>query len=520
MKLFQKKIFKYGAFAVALTCVTVAVVIAANVIFASLASHYFWYVDMTGEAFYDVSDEATKLLDGVDKDNDVTIYFLTDKDQLNSAVNSQNYYGSGGLWGMKYIHELALELADEYEYISVDYIDVNKEGRRIREIVGDEYYDQTPQFYSYNIIVDNLLPETFDENGNPVTYYHNYRVYTRDSFYAFNYSTLMVNAFRGDYKLASAILAVTREEAPTVYFVSGHAEAVGEYYYGQKDNAANENYGSALPVWQFFRDCGYNIRKINLQYEDFEEGEAIVVIYAPQTDYLDGSISEIGKLDEYLSKDGHDLMVFMEPTLRSMPNLEGLVKKYCGISFDQAKVKADAGSAISIDGYTFAADIADNEKANSVFGKVAMEGKTVFSNARPISVEASDNTDVLCYVAEGSSMIYSEKETLTAKEDEKALLTVTQLENDNRIICSGSTGFMNGIVLDSDVYVNRDLTYALLADAGEDRVPMNVMYKTIRSEGLDITLTQSRIWTAIVAIAIPLAVAAAGTIVYVRRRHS
>ena len=211
-------------------------------------------------------------------------------------------------------------------------------------------------------------------------------------------------------------------------------------------------------------------------------------------------------------------MIF--PTLRSMPNLEGLVKKYCGISFDQAKVKADAGSAISIDGYTFAADIADNEKANSVFGKVAMDGKTVFSNARPISVEASDNTDVLCYVAEGSSMIYSENETLTAKEDEKALLTVTQLENDNRIICSGSTGFMNGIVLDSDVYVNRDLTYALLADAGEDRVPMNVMYKTIRSEGLDITLTQSRIWTAIVAIAIPLAVAAAGTIVYVRRRHS
>lgn len=520
MKLFQKKNFKYGAFAVALTCVCVAVIITANVIFASLAAHFFWYVDMTGEAFYDVSDEAIKLLEGVDEKNDVTIYFLAQKDQLNSAASSQNYYGAGGLWGMKYIHEIALDLADRFDYISVDYIDINKEARKIREIVGDEYYEQAGQFYSHNVIVDNLLPETFDENGNPVTYYHNSRVYSRDAFYSFNYSTLSVSSFRGDYRLASAILAMTKEDPPTVYFVSGHAEAVGEYYYGQEDNAANENYGNASSVWQFFRDCGYNIRKINLQYDDFEEGESIVVIYAPQTDYLDGGISEIDKLDKYLSEDSHDLMVFMEPTLRSMPNLEGLIKKYCNISFDQAKVKADSDSAISIDGYTFAADVADNEKANSIFSNISMEGKTVFLNARPISVEASGNTHPLCYVPAGSSMIYSENETLTAKEDEKALLTVTKLENDNRILCSGSTGFIAGLMMDSDVYLNRDLMFSCLLDAGETQVPMNVSYEIIRSEGLDITLTESRIWTVIVAIAIPLAVAAAGTIVYVRRRHS
>ena len=197
-----------------------------------------------------------------------------------------------------------------------------------------------------------------------------------------------------------------------------------------------------------------------------------------------------------------------------------LKKKYCNISFDQAKIKADASSAISVDGYTFAADVADNEKASSIFKNISMEGKTVFSNARPISVEASDNTDVLCYVAEGSSMIYSEDKVISAKDDEKALLTLTKLENDNTILCSGSIGFMSGVVMDSDVYLNRDLAFSYITETGETRLPMNILYKTIRSEGLDITLTQSRIWTVIVAIAIPLAVAAAGTIVYVRRRHS
>lgn len=213
-------------------------------------------------------------------------------------------------------------------------------------------------------------------------------------------------------------------------------------------------------------------------------------------------------------------MVFMEPTLKSMPNLEGLIKKHCNISFDQTKVKADADSAVSIDGYTFAADIANNEKANELFGKINMEGKTVFSNARPITVEPSDNTDVLCYVSAGSSLINSESETVSAKENEKAVLTLTKLDNDNRILCFGSTGFISGMMMDSDIYLNRDLMFSCLADFGEANIPMNIEYEIIRSEGLDITLNESRIWTLIVAIAIPLAVAAAGTIVYVRRRHS
>lgn len=520
MKLFQKKKFKYGAFAVALTCVTIAVVISANVIFASLAAHFSWYADMTGEEFYDISENAIKLLENVDKNNDITIYFLAEKDQLNSSASSSNSFGSNGLWGMKYIHEIALELADQFDYISVDYIDVNKEGRRIREIVGDEYYESTTQFYNHNVIVDNLVPETYDENGDPVSYYHNYRVYSRDAFYAFSYSTFTVSSFRGDYRFASAILAVTRQDPMTVYFVSGHAEAVGEYYYNTEDDSVNQNYGSATYIWQFFRDCGYDIKKINLQYEDFDEGKSIVVIYAPQTDYLDGKISEIDKLDEYLAQDQHDLWVFMEPTMRSMPNLEGLVEKYCGITFDQAKVKADADSALSVDGYTFAAEPAENEKADSIFKSIDMQGKTVFSNTRPITIKDADKTDVLFYVPKNSSIIYSENEIKSAKDNEKATLTLTTLENDNKIICCGSNGLMVGMMMDSDVYINRDLMYSCLVDTGETQVPANIIYEIIRSEGLDITLTQARLWTVVVAIAIPLAVAAAGTIVYVRRRHS
>lgn len=519
MKLFKKKIFKYGAFAVALTCVTVAVVICVNVIFASLAAHFSWYADMTGEEYYDVSENAIKLLEAVEGENDVTIYFLAEKDMLSESATSRNTYGASSLWGMKYIHEIALDLADRFDYISVDYIDLDSEPKRVREIVGDEYYEETT-FTNFNIIIDNLVPETFDENGAPVTYYHKYRVFTRDAFYAFNYYTLTVNAFRGDYRFASAISAITKIDPPTVYFVSGHAEAVGEYHYNEKDNIANENFGQAQSVWQFYRDCGYDIRKINLQYEDFEDGEAIVVIYAPQTDFLDGTVSEIKKLESFLAEPSHDLMLFMEPTSRKMPNLEGLIERYCDVQFEQAKIKAGAESAVSVDGYVFAADFAENDKANNIIGAVGIDGKCVFSNARPMIAGEGASTSVMFNVPADCTLIYSDDRTEQTKVSEKALLTLTELENENMILCSGSTGFISGEVMDSDVYINRDFMFSCLTEGGASKLPFNIPFEVIQNEGLDITLKEARVWTTIVSIIIPLAVAAAGVTVYVRRRHS
>ena len=51
-------------------------------------------------------------------------------------------------------------------------------------------------------------------------------------------------------------------------------------------------------------------------------------------------------------------------------------------------------------------------------------------------------------------------------------------------------------------------------------VALNVGVKMIRSEGLDRTERQARIWTLVISALVPVSVITLGTIVYVRRRHS
>ena len=55
--------FRYGSMSVLITALVIAAVILVNVIFSMLASKYLWYIDMTREGLYTVSDECYTLLD-------------------------------------------------------------------------------------------------------------------------------------------------------------------------------------------------------------------------------------------------------------------------------------------------------------------------------------------------------------------------------------------------------------------------------------------------------------------------
>ena len=60
----------------------------------------------------------------------------------------------------------------------------------------------------------------------------------------------------------------------------------------------------------------------------------------------------------------------------------------------------------------------------------------------------------------------------------------------------------------------------MLCETNIGEVPMNIALKIIRSEGLDRTEQEARIWTLAISVIMPLTVAIIGTVVYVRRKHS
>ena len=81
--LFSSKKFKYGSAATALTVLTVALIVLANVIFSALSSKFLWYADMTKSEIYTLSDATVEYLSGVD--SEINIYFACEPDDYFSV---------------------------------------------------------------------------------------------------------------------------------------------------------------------------------------------------------------------------------------------------------------------------------------------------------------------------------------------------------------------------------------------------------------------------------------------------
>lgn len=519
MNLLKKKNFRYGSLAVVLSAVVIAVIVVANVIVSSLASKYGWYFDMTSENLYQVSDKSKEILSGVDASrNQVTIYFLTDKDRLGQGVTSADYYGETGFWGMAPIHELAKQLADSYSYLSVDYIDMNSSPDRIRAIVGENYDETT--FSQTTVIIDNYTEYT-NESGEAYDSAHNYRIYPRETFYTYNYSSKTVASFLGDYRFCSAICSVTMDpdKLPVAYFLSGHGENIGSYDRTQEDQSSI-NYGAAQSLWQIFRDCGYEIKKIDLRYENFDsDRDSVAVIYAPVSDYISQSSSEqfdeIGKLTAYLEKGNHSMMVFLDPKEGTLPNLEGFLSQTAGVTFGQGKLKDSGQNSVSVDGYSLVGQPVEGSAIIDDLATVYTNGeKTIFQSARPLILAEGKGVQSLYRVPDSARSDGTGGGT-------DSLMALTHTPAGGQILTCGTAKVVSGVYMDSDIYANHDLMLRILDDMNDsDRISFGIPMKVIRNEGLDLTTRQATVLSIVITAGLPLVFAVAGTIVYIRRRHS
>ena len=105
-----KRKLKYGAASIVLTAVVIAAVVIFNTIFSALVYKYNWYVDMTKEGLYGLTDAGRTLLDEIDAP--INVRFCAPYDELESN------------WYMKMVLSLVKEMAASYDNITYDYVDI------------------------------------------------------------------------------------------------------------------------------------------------------------------------------------------------------------------------------------------------------------------------------------------------------------------------------------------------------------------------------------------------------------
>lgn len=348
MKLLHTKKFRYGSVSIALTVVIIAAVILLNAVFTALSEKFTWYVDMTAEEIYTLSDEAKELLDTVDKGRNVTVIFCMPKDELEAEQT------------LRYPLYTVLEMVQAYENISVKYVDCLTNPSAVAQ-----YKESSGQAINgYSIIVTSTFSAA-DPVTNEVKDRTQSRVYALSSLYTYDGTGKEIIGYNGEQRLVSAVLAVTQVEVPLACYTYGHGEA---------DDAAALS--KISPLTTLLYETGYEVRAIDLKKDNIPDNCRLLVIFNPKNDFAGpndlGGVNEIAKLEKFL--DGSSaLMTFFNHETPVMENLEALLKEWgveicretVGDTSSNYLVK-DAGQSFDPDGIINVAEYAESGLGASV----------------------------------------------------------------------------------------------------------------------------------------------------------
>ena len=487
--------FKYGSVATAFTAAFIAIVVIFNIIFTALAGKYMWYIDMTEEQLFTLSDEAKEIMSDIK--SDVNIYFASEPDVLMTGQNS-GY--------MKYIYTTALQLEEEFKNVHVECVDVLKNPSFFRD-----FY----QTAATDIDTDSVVVES---NGEV-------RVFAAEAFFSFSdpADPSTVWAYFGENKMMSGIMQVTQTERPVVSFTTEHGEDLG----------------SAAYLMQQFYDNGFEVTPVNLAQEELSEDCRILVIYDPIYDFIgaeaeDAAKNEIEKIDKLLDNYAA-LLVFESPeNVSKLTNLNEFLEEW-GISYVADTTIRDTEHSMSVDGYSIIAEYQKDTLGASIYSdlnELATPPKTIIRKAAPIDI-LWENGGGLNGSRDVSPVLKSYD---TAEQMEGGIVTGTDSYNlmtisretrivDNEyyysyVMAAGSPSFASGSYLESNAYANDDIIGSAMKAIGRERVLSKLERKPFDDDEITITTAESNRWTVAMTTVLPAIFGIAGAMVMTKRKHS
>lgn len=531
---------RYGGVTAALTALIVAAVIVGNIIFSMLAARFTWYIDMTPDLLFTLSDECKDLIRNGDEEFD-TASAIERVDQIrqesgdpNMSINiifcneADNIANDTSL---RYVHNTALELQSEFpDHIKIKYHNIY----RNPSAVSKYKTSSTSSITETNVIV---------EFGTE------FRVYSSRTFFSFDEDGETAWAYNGEKKLTAGILAVTRTESPIACITVNHGEDLPDTLRGTLE------------------DAGYIVQDINLSEQEIPEDCRLIVIYNPMSDFhvSDGmSVDEISKLDDFLD-DTNSLMAFIGPDSnggKRLNALEDYLEEW-GIVFD----RNSEGLPHIVEEST------DNSKdsTRNIFAQYADYGlggsitkdmlnskyprTVVFPNAMSISFaptyQATHDSELDFDYARRTSngVVRSIYDVFTTSHKANAyaggvlaqsateasplkLMTISEEQKTTQeseyssmidssyVIAFGSTNFAAEECLATDGYGNNELLLSLCRYIGHEPVPVGITMKPFADYEIDNITTSAVTQYTVILTAVPaVAAICAGAVVLIRRKN-
>ncbi len=498
---------RYGGMTVLLTVLLITVVVMTNVLFSTLANRYYWYADLNDAMEYDLSEDCYTLIGSAlaGKDADIEIIFCDTEENLLDEVT------------MRYIYLNAKDLEERF-------------AGKIKVSTHDIWLDPL-SVQHFNKVMDHskgeLVETTLSADNVIVSHGSYYRVYDRTEFYAFaEGDTSKLWAYKGEKKLASAVLRAAEPNGAVVGITNNHGEILSDY-----------------ELLYLLDDAGYSILHFDLYSDPIPENCELIVSYNPNSDLAvtDGSsdTSEVDKLNAFLATPGHSYLVFLGNATPMLPNLEGFLaswgvetmySKQSGRSY-RYTVQDEKGSLTS-DGCTVYGQLASGAGAGLLD---EMNGGTVFKNATALRAANGYVSNGDGSYTKGNRTMYglftSGENALSwangvPVDDSKSILfALTEQKTEGAAssyvgVCS-SVEMISEAFLQSAVYGNTDTMLQIFETVGRNRTPMGLKIKPLVSTKIS-TVTTAQMWKWTLALSITPAVVAvaAATVILVKRKRA
>ena len=277
-----KRTFRFGVNAVVLT---VAFIVIA-VLFTVLVEKLPLTLDLTTEGLYSVTDNTKNYLDRLESDPEalpIEITVLLDRVKAESNAYSTEYDISNVV--------KVLDIYDRYNKITVNYVDPNKNPSIVTDILKS-VDDGSGSIKTSTLVSDCGEGDSIVKCGNKVKLIELSDMFATktDSTYGLSY----ISGVQIETMVTGAILHVTQESAPHIYFSTG---------FGEKSLS---DYSVLIYDLEFM---GFAVDKVDLTKTGIPEDAAILIFIGPKTD-LSATITD--ELEDWFSNSTGNAVFLMD----------------------------------------------------------------------------------------------------------------------------------------------------------------------------------------------------------------
>lgn len=298
VRFLTRRQFRYGWYSILLTAILIAVIVGINVLVSAAETKWALKIDASPMGITKFTDQTNETLKALDQD--IYVHLVFEKDFAGTARTE--------------IEEVAGKFRAQSEHIVLDTIDPVTEPGRINEFktatnnitmsTGAMIVTNKDKTRVKLVPASEMYSYQYDQNYNPIT-----------------------TSFNFESKLTQAILFVTSDSTPKVFFLSGHDE-IGS--------------SNCATVVQELQSNNYEVGDLTLTADTALEPTNCIVVNVPALDLSD---TEYDQLKAFMDNGGRMMFVSSpDQDLSAIPNFMKLMDYY-GIGYKDGVVVEDQASA-------------------------------------------------------------------------------------------------------------------------------------------------------------------------------